>query len=354
VGAILVVNAGSTSLKLHVVEPDETSHRLASFDDAPARIDAVAHRVVHGGARFRDPVIIDKAVREQIAALVALAPLHNAPALEAIDLAQRELPDVRHIAVFDTSFHRTIPPEAAEYAVPRVWREEWGIRRYGFQGLSVAWCAQRVPELLGRSVQRLVVCHLGGGSSVTAVLDGRSVDTTMGFTPLEGVPMTTRSGSVDPGALLYVLREGLLDVEALDHALNFDSGITGLASGTGGMIEIESRARSGDSEASFALEVMLHRLAGAVAAMSASAGGLDALAFTAGIGENSSLVRERLCSRLGLLGIEIDRARNGEAEPDCDVATDTSPVRILVVRAREELVAARAARTLLSSDGHSA
>jgi acetate kinase len=350
VGAILVVNAGSTSLKLHAVEADQKSIRVDSFADVPEGIDAVAHRVVHGGARFRDPVVIDTEVRDQISELVALAPLHNAPALEAIDLAQLALPHVPHVAVFDTSFHRTIPAEAAEYAVPPAWRE-WGIRRYGFQGLSVEWCAQRVPELLGHPVERLVVCHLGGGSSVTAVLAGRSVDTTMGFTPLEGVPMTTRSGSIDPGALLYVLREGHLDVDSLDHVLNFDSGVKGLAGDGGGMIDVERRAGSGDAEAGLALEVMVHRLAAAVAAMAASAGGLDALAFTAGIGEGSALVRERLSARLGFLGVDLDPEKNRNATPDCDIATESSRVRVLVVRAREELVAARAARDLLDSDG---
>lgn len=349
-GTILVVNAGSTSLKLHAVEDDQKSTRVESFAGAPAGIDAVAHRVVHGGPGFRDPVVIDKNVLEQIRHLVTLAPLHNAPALEAIDAAQRAIPHVPHVAVFDTSFHRTIPAEAAEYAVPPAWSERWGIRRYGFQGLSVEWCAQRVPELLGEVADRLVVCHLGGGSSVTAVVGGRSVDTTMGFTPLEGVPMTTRSGSVDPGALLYLLREGHFDVASLDHALNFDSGIKGLAGG-GGMIDIERRAHAGDAEAGFALEVMLHRLAGAVAAMAASAGGLDALAFTAGIGEGSAFVRGGLCARLRFLGVDIDSDKNENAAPDCDIATESSSVRILVVRAREELIAARAARDLLGSDG---
>lgn len=349
-GAILVVNAGSTSLKLHAVEADQKSILVDSFAQVPEGIDAVAHRVVHGGPRFRDPVVIDDEVRNQISELVALAPLHNAPALEAIDIAQLTLPHVPHVAVFDTSFHRTIPAEAAEYAVPPVWREQWGIRRYGFQGLSVEWCAQRVPELLGYPVARLVVCHLGGGSSVTAVLAGRSVDTTMGFTPLEGVPMTTRSGSIDPGALLYVLREGYHDVDSLDHALNFDSGVNGLAGDDGGMIDVERRAGQGDADAALALEVMLHRLAAAAAAMAASAGGLDALAFTAGIGEGSALVRERLSARLGFLGVDLDIEKNKNAKPDCDVAKDRSPVRILVVRAREELIGARAARELLASD----
>jgi acetate kinase len=345
---ILVVNAGSTSLKLHVVTAAAESSAVKSFVAAAGKIDAVAHRVVHGGAHFRDPVLIDAAVREKIRELIVLAPLHNAPALEAIDAAQRELPNVPHVAVFDTSFHRTIPAEAYEYAVPRSWREDWGIRRYGFQGLSVEWCAERVPELLGHQVERLVVCHLGGGSSVTAVVFGRSVDTTMGFTPLDGVPMNTRSGSVDPGALLYLLREGLLDADAADHALNVDSGVRGLAAG-GEMIEIERRATAGDQAAELGLAVMLHRLAAAVAAMAASAGGLDALAFTGGIGEGSALVRERLCSRLGFLGVELDTSRNGNPELDCDVAAKASAVRVVVVQAREELVAARAASALLAS-----
>jgi acetate kinase len=347
VGLILVVNAGSTSLKLHAVDEDGHSAALSSLDVVPPEVTAVAHRVVHGGARFRDPVVIDSAVLDQIRELVSVAPLHNAPALEAIETARAALPDVPHVAVFDTSFHRTIPDTAAVYAVPRLWREGWGIRRYGFQGLSVEWSAQRVPELLGHPVDRLVVCHLGGGSSVTAVRSGESVDTTMGFTPLEGVPMTTRSGSIDPGALLYVLREGHLDVDSLDHALNFDSGLKGLAPESNGMIEIERRVGLGEADASLAIEVMVHHLAAAVAAMAVSAGGLDALAFTAGIGEGSALVRERLCARLGFLDVELDAAKNQDPVPDCDVATESSPVRVFVVRAREELVAARAARTLL-------
>jgi acetate kinase len=347
-GPILVVNAGSTSLKLHVVDEDGESTPVESFAEVSAEVEAVAHRVVHGGRRFLDPVVIDTDVRRGIEELVPLAPLHNAPALEAIDAAQRALPELRHVAVFDTSFHRTIPAEAAEYALPRLWREDWGIRRYGFHGLSVEWCTERAAELLGRSAMRLAVCHLGGGSSVTAVVDGRSVDTTMGFTPLEGVPMISRSGSVDPGALLYVLRERGLGVEEVDHALSFDSGVQALAEAQDGMIEIERRAGSGDAAAALALGVMLHRVAAAVAAMSVAAGGLDAIAFTAGIGENSALVRAGVCTRLRLLGVELDAASNDAATPDCDVAADGSPVRVLVIRAREELIAARAARALLA------
>jgi acetate kinase len=345
VGAILVVNAGSTSLKLSLVGEDESTERVGSLSDAAgAGIDAVAHRVVHGGARFTEPALIDGSVREAIHELEALAPLHNAPALRGIEEATAARPDVPHVAVFDTAFHATIPPEASTYALPRAWREEWGVRRFGFHGLSVQWAAEQVR------VRRLVVCHLGGGCSVTAVRDGRSVDTTMGFTPLEGVPMSSRSGSVDPGAFLFLLRERGLDSGSIDQALNFDSGLVGLA-GSGDMAELESRVEDGDREAALAVDVFAYRVAGAVAAMAVAAGGIDALVFTAGIGERSSLTRARVCERLGFLGIALDAALNAAAEPDSDVGSAGSSVRIVVLEAHEELVAARAARALLATAG---
>jgi acetate kinase len=350
--SILVVNAGSTTLKLNLVDADEQSRAFESFAAIdPAEVEAVGHRVVHGGPRFRDPVLIDGAVQTQIGELEVLAPLHNAPALTGITRALQLFPELPQVAVFDTGFHATIPAAAAAYALPRRWREEWGIRRYGFHGLSVAWCAQRVPQLLGRGAEglRLVVCHLGGGSSVTAVRDGRSIDTTMGFSPLEGVPMSTRSGSVDPGALVYLLRRHGVGADTLERVLNLESGLKGLAGGSGGMIEIEQNAAAGDADAILALDVFLHRLAAAVAAMSASLGGLDALAFTAGIGEHSALVRGELCERLRFLGVEIDPHRNTTAESDRDLAAAGSRARVLVVRAREDLIAARAVRALIAS-----
>jgi acetate kinase len=301
-------------------------------------VDAVAHRVVHGGARFRSPTFVDDAVRAELETLIELAPLHNAPALRGLDEARRRLPDVPHIAVFDTAFHATIPDEAATYAVPERWRVAWGVRRFGFHGLSVEWAAGRVR------VPRLVVCHLGGGCSVTAVRDGRSVDTTMGFTPLEGVPMPTRAGSVDPGALLHVQRLGL-GIEEIDRELNGASGLAGLA-GTGDVRELERRT---DDQAAFALGLLAYRVAAAVAAMAVAAGGVDALVFTAGIGEGSARVRRLVCERLGFLGVQLDDERNAAAAPDCDVGASGSRVRVVVLRAREELVAARAARTLLAS-----
>jgi len=332
---VLVVNAGSTSLKLHLVDAHGASTAVASLDAVdPATVVAVAHRVVHGGPDFRDPVIIDASVRDEIFALEDLAPIHNAPALRAIEDAEQRLPQLPQIAVFDTAFHATMPAAAATYALPARWREDWGIRRYGFHGLSVRWSAEQVR------VPRLVVCHLGGGCSVSAVADGRSVDTTMGFSPLDGIPMSTRSGSVDPQALIYVLRTTGSGIDELDHDLNFASGLLGLG-GSADMRVIEAAGGG------LALDVFVHRLAGAIAAMTASLGGLDALVFTAGIGEGSALVRERVCARLGFLGVELDRERNQSARPDCEIAAAHAPARVWVIRAREELVAAHLAWGLL-------
>jgi acetate kinase len=295
--SVLTVNAGSTSLKLCLVEGQE-SRAVDGFEPA----DAVGHRVVHGGARYTEPVLIDDKVEEAIDELSRIAPLHNTPALRAIRDARAALPDVPHVAVFDTAFHATIPQEASTYAIPQAWRD-WGVRRYGFHGIAV----QSVVSQLDAG--RIVVCHLGGGCSVTAVLNGRSVDTTMGFTPLEGVPMATRSGSVDPGALVYLLRERGLSVDELDAALEHKSGLAAL----GGL----------DDPLGFV--VYTYRIAGAVAQMAMALGGIDVLAFSGGVGENRADVRKAISERLSFLG-ELD---------------------VEVVPAREELVIARAVRQLL-------
>lgn len=326
---VLVVNAGSETLKLSVVDESGAAEPVDDF--VPA--DAVGHRVVHGGDRFREPVLVDDDVERAIEALVPLAPLHNAPALRALRDARAALPDVPHVAVFDTAFHATIPEEAAVYAVPAA----WGIRRYGFHGIALQWVAERVA---GR---RLVVCHLGGGSSVTAVLDGRSVDTSMGFTPLEGVPMTTRSGSVDPGALLYVFRERGLTADELDRALNAESGLAALSGTSGDMREV---LRAGEAGA-LASRVYAYRVAAAVAGMAAALGGLDALVFSAGIGERSPAVRAAVCDRLAFLGVRLDQDANLRAEPDAELSAAGSHVAVWVVAAREELVIARETRRLL-------
>jgi acetate kinase len=302
-----VVNAGSTSLKLHLVAGDE-SREVDGFVAA----DAVGHRMVHGGRRFVGPALVDDEVERGIEELSVLAPLHNGRALEEIRRAREALPEVPHVAVFDTAFHRTLSPAASTYAIPERWREEWGVHRYGFHGISVQWVASQIEA------ERLVVCHLGGGCSVTAVRGGRSVDTTMGFSPLEGVPMATRSGSVDPGALLYLLREGLATEQELGDALEHESGLAGLSGGGSGDVREASP---------LALDVFVHRVAAAVAAMTAACGGLDVLAFTGGIGEHAAAVRERIVERVGFLG----------------------DLRVEVVPSREELVIAAESRRLLGA-----
>jgi len=302
---VLTVNAGSTSLKLSLVDGDERTVPLRAIEDAqPDGVSAVGHRVVHGGPRFRDPVVVDDEVTEAIRRLSALAPLHNTPALKAIEDARRALPEIPHVAVFDTAFHATLPPAASTYAIPARWRDEWGVRRYGFHGLAVASVAEQVQA------RRLIAAHLGGGCSVTGVLDGRSVETTMGFSPLEGVPMATRSGSVDPGALLYVLREHGLSVEDLDRVLERESGLAAL----------------GGLEDALGFAVFTYRVAQAVAAIAVALGGVDALAFSGGIGENRSDVRRAIVERLGFLG----------------------DFRVDVVTPREDVMIARAVRELLS------
>ena len=310
---VLTVNAGSTSLKLHLVEDGEAER----VEDIVAA-DAVGHRIVHGGPRLVEPTVVDDEVEAAIEAVTPLAPLHNAPALDALRRVRAELPGVPHVAVFDTAFHATIPAAAATYALPERWREEWGIRRYGFHGLAVQWAAEQVRE------PRIVVCHLGGGCSVTAVRDGRSVDTTMGFTPLEGVAMATRSGSVDPGALIYVMREHGLSADEVDHVLEHESGLLGLA-GRAGVRELLEAEVAGDERAVAAIAVYVHQIARAAAAMTASLGGLDALVFSGGAGERSAVLRERITERLAFL----------------------SP-RVVVVHTREELVIARAVQEALT------
>jgi acetate kinase len=328
---VLVINAGSTSLKLALVDPDEHVTVSESLEEAAARdVAAVGHRVVHGGSRFVEPTVIDDEVKGRIDALTVLAPLQNVPTLRAIEESQRLFPDLPHVAVFDTAFHSTLPLEASTYAVPGRWRKNWGIRRYGFHGLSVAWSASQVR------VPRLVVCHLGGGCSITAVRDGRSVDTTMGFSPLEGVPMATRSGTVDPGAIVYLMREEKLTIDEIDRALEHESGLLGMGGST------DPRRL----EHTLALDVYVYRIAAAVGAMAVALDGLDAIVFTAGVGENSAPVRRAVCRRLRFLGVDLDEDANQAAEPDCDVSAPGSAVRVAVVRAREELVIAREVRSL--------
>ena len=316
---------------------------MTSLEEVPADVDAVGHRVVHGGDRFRDPVLIDETVLAELDAITELAPLHNPPSLRAIEASREALPDRPHVAVFDTAFHATLPEEAATYALPARWRQELGLRRYGFQGIAAQWAAERVP------VPRLVVCHLGGGSSVTAVRDGGSVDTTMGLTPLDGLPMATRSGSVDPGLLLYLLRHGHANVDELEHALQHESGLLGLSEVSPHVHELEAAEASGDERARLALAIYARRIAQAVAAAAVALDGIDAVVFTAGAGERSPQLRARVCARLGFLGVELDQAAHQAAPGDGELAPAGSAVRVVVVVSREDLVIARAVRQTLAA-----
>jgi acetate kinase len=299
---------------------------------------AVGHRIVHGGDFFA-PVRIDSAVRSRIAALAELAPLHNPPGLETLAAAESALPEVSHVAVFDTAFHATLPAVARTYPLPREWTHDWGIRRFGFHGLSHSYCAARAAEMLGRHVEdlRLVICHLGHGCSATAVLRGRSIDTTMGFTPLDGLMMATRSGSVDPGILTHVqLRHGL-EASEVDEALNHRSGLLGVSGLSADMREVLAAAKAGNESARLAVDVYAHRVRQAIGALAVTLGGVDALVFTAGVGENSAEVRAATCRGLECLGIELDPEANAPSRPDADVARRGSAARILVLTAREDL-----------------
>lgn len=342
---VLVVNAGSTGVKRSVVDGDDRAEPVAAAAEAPPDVVGVGHRVVHGGPGRRDPLPLDAAALAGLEALVDLAPLHNAPALAAVRDAMRRLPGIPHVAVFDTAFHATIPDEASTYAIPARWRAEWGIRRVGFHGLSVAWSVERAGALLGRPPEalRIVVCDLGGGASVTAVREGRSVDTTMGFGPLEGLVMATRCGSLDPEVPLHVMRRHGLGADEVERALTRESGLLALA-GSGDMRAVEAAAAAGRPAAVLALAVHDHRLAAAVAAMVPALGGLDALVFTGGVGENSARTRAEAARRLAPLGVALDDAASGAGAGDRDIGARGAAVRTLVVHAREDAIIARAVR----------
>jgi acetate kinase len=355
---VLVANAGSSSLKLSLLDSDDSelwareleAPRAVIEHDAvadalaelPAAPDVVGHRIVHGGERFRAAARLDPDVLAELRELTALAPLHQPKSLAAVEAVSLARPGVPAVACFDTAFHASLPAEAATYALPRHWRERYGVRRYGFHGLSHSYAARRAREL-SPTPSRLVSCHLGAGASLCAVLDGRSVDTTMGFTPLEGLVMATRSGSVDPGLLLWLQQHECLPVDEMAEALEHDSGLLGLA-GTSDMRELLARA---DVEARLALDVYLHRLRAGIGAMAATLDGLDALVFTGGVGERSARIRELACEGLSHLGVAIDAARNDAVDGDVDVRAKGSAVAVLVLRTREDLEIARQARALL-------
>ncbi len=317
------------------------------------RIAVVGHRVVHGGTEMARHTRIDDRVAQAIERLADLAPLHNPPSLEAIRAAQAALPDAVQVAVFDTAFYAAMPPRACVYPLPYSWYEGWGIRRYGFHGISQAYCVQRAAELLGRDLAglRIVSCHLGGGCSAAAIRDGQPVATSMGFTPMEGLMMGTRSGTVDPGILLHVQRQHGLSVQQIDDALNLESGLWGVSGVSPDMARVEEAAEAGNTRARLAVELFADRVRAAIGALAVTMGGLDVLIFTDRVGCGSPAVRAAVCDGLQCLGVRLDADRNQTCRPDMDVAAKDSAVRFLVIHTREELMIAREAAAIARAEG---
>ena len=363
-GLILVVNAGSSSCKLRLLGPGDAvleTADLPAIEESDAAVVAAAidgwappvaigHRVVHGGTRFSAPVVLDRASIAAIEELAPLAPLHQPRSLAGISAVRAALPDLPHVAAFDTAFHATLPAAASTYAIPAAWRE-LGVRRYGFHGLSHAYASGRAAVLCGREGDdsfRVVTCHLGAGASLAAVRGGRSIDTTMGFTPLEGLVMATRSGSIDPGIVTWLVTQRGMAAVDVAEGLEHGSGLAGLA-GTDDMRAVLARAAAGDDEALLALDVYVHRLRGSIAAMAASLGGLDALVFTGGVGERSAPVRALAAEGLGFLGVTLDGAANDAVAGTADAEVGAGAVRTFVVPAREDVEIARQVREAIGT-----
>ena len=367
--SILTVNAGSSSLKLRVLDGEDNVLRARESGSvhgevelrgeleailAEGPIDAAGHRVVHGGPEFSGPTVIDSGVEDLLDRLADFAPLHNPAAVAAMRVLEALAPGLPTIACFDTAFHATMPAAASAYAVPATWTERWPLRRYGFHGLSHAYASRRVAELLDRPLTELrtVTAHLGAGGSLAAVKGGRSVDTTMGFTPLEGLVMATRSGSVDPGLLLWVQRHGDIGAEEMERALDRESGLLALSGGSGDMREVISGADRGDERCRLAFDAYIHRLVAGIAAMAAAMGGIDALAFTGGVGENSPKVRQAAADACGFLGVSIDTNLNLRATGDARLNQDGAVAACLVLQAREDIEIATQVRAMAGLDSN--
>ena len=317
---------------------------------APSEIDVVGHRIVHGGKDLDKATAVTPEVKSAIARMSVFAPLHNRAELDGIEIIEKRIGEVLQVAVFDTGFHSRLPEPAAVYPGPYEWLA-LGIRRYGFHGINHQYCAERTAQLLGKDLRslKLVTCHLGNGCSLAAIREGRSVDTTMGFTPLEGLMMGTRSGSVDPGILTYLMREGKSTGEQLDDLLNTKSGLLGISGISGDMRQIVAAMKDGHPRAKLAFEIFVHRLQAGIAAMIAVLGGTTALVFTAGIGENSPEVRAATCANFGFLGLKLDPAKNAQPSVDQDISFTDSAVRVLIVRAQEDWAIARDCWRLMSA-----
>ena len=374
---ILVLNAGSSSLKYKLIEvksssSDEevaliqgntaadghamgeaASKAVQECSNSGKSIDAVAHRLVHGGLKYREPVVITEAVLAELRGLSELDPLHNPQELDIVEASRRELPGVSQAAVFDTGFHATLPELAWRYALPRKWADELNLRRYGFHGISYQFIASRAAQIYAPNgiPQRVIVCHLGSGASVCALLDGVSVDTSMGLTPLEGLVMGTRCGDIDPGLVLYLLRERKIELNDLDDVLNHKSGLAGLAEGSGGdMRKLEAAGSGGDAE--FALQSFAYSVRKYIGSYASVLGGVDALVFTGGIGESSADVRERICRGFEFMGVQIDENLNSavvSGHGEAKISLSGSPAAIWVIPTDEELEIARQTARLISS-----
>ena len=325
----------------------------ASVLSDPTQVDVAGHRIVHGGQRFKQPIVVTSEVKDAIAAMSAFAPLHNRAELEGIDLVEMKIGAIPQVAVFDTSFHSDLPQVAAVYPGPYEWVSR-GIRRYGFHGINHQYCAERAAQLLGRDPTslKLITCHLGNGCSLAAVKAGRSIDTTMGFTPLDGLMMGTRSGAIDPGILTYLMRQDGFTAQQLDDLLNTKSGLLGISGISRDMRRIVAEMNAGHTRARLAFDIFVHRLQSSIGAMIAVLDGLDALIFTAGIGENSPEVRAAACSNLGFVGLKLDSSKNTHISGDQDISSPDSRVRILVVRAQEDWAIAKECWRITSAKTH--
>ena len=321
---------------------------IASFDE----IGAVGHRLVHGGEKFSSSVLIDDAVKEMVRECYPLAPLHNPANMTGVEAITALMPDVPQVGVFDTAFHQTMPAKSYMYALPYKYYQQDAIRRYGFHGTSHRYVSQRVCEFLGVDIhgQRIITCHIGNGGSITAIVDGKSVDTSMGLTPTEGLMMGTRVGDIDPGALTYLMTKHHLSVDELQAIINKDSGVAGVSGISSDMREIEAAVKDGDPRATLALDMYEQRIIKYIGAYAAEMGGVDIIVFTGGVGENQTGVRENVCKPLAFIGVEIDTALNATVRgTETLISTPSSRIKVAVIPTDEELLIARDTRDIVSS-----